>query len=70
MKWGDKFPPLYVNRLYGMISRNITLPFQLICFTDNAEGIRNEVKIEPIPIIELPDGIPERGWKKLTVLED
>ena len=70
MKWGDKFPPLYVNRLYGMISRNITLPFQLTCFTDNAEGIREEVKIEPIPIIELPDGIPERGWKKLTVLEN
>ena len=70
MKWGDKFPPLYVNRLYGMISRNITLPFHLICFTDNAEGIRNEVKIEPIPIIELPDGIPERGWKKLTVLKN
>ena len=70
MKWGDKFPPFYVNRLYGMISRNITLPFQLTCFTDNAEGIREEVKIEPIPIIELPDGIPERGWKKLTVLEN
>ena len=27
MKWGDKFPASYVNRLYGMISKNITLPF-------------------------------------------
>lgn len=68
MKWGEKFPAAYVNRLYGMISRNITMPFQLVCFTDNSKGIREEVKVEPLPILELPDGIPERGWRKLTVL--
>ena len=44
MKWGDKFPAIYVNRLYGMIDRNITIPFNLYCFTDNGIGIRDEVK--------------------------
>tara|TARA_B100002019_G_scaffold292722_1_gene316831 strand:- start:1563 stop:2294 length:732 start_codon:yes stop_codon:yes gene_type:complete len=68
MKWGDKFPAIYVNRLYGMIARNITLPFDLYCFTDQEDGIRNEVKIKPLPKLALPKNIPERGWQKLSVL--
>ena len=67
MKWGKKFPASYVNRLYGMISRNITLPFQLVCFTENSDGIRKEVLIKPLPELDLPEGSPERGWRKLTI---
>ena len=70
MKWGDKFPASYVNRLYGMISRNITLPFQLVCFTEISDGIREEVLIKPLPQLDLPDGSPERGWRKLTILSN
>lgn len=70
MKWGDKFPPDYVNRLYGMVNRHITLPFRLICFTDNPEGIRQEVEIQELPALNLPQHIPERGWKKLLVFDD
>lgn len=70
MKWGDKFPAIYVNRLYGMIDRNITMPFNLYCFTDNGIGIRDEVKIRPLPNLNLPDNIPERGWQKLSVFSD
>jgi len=68
MKWGDKFPADYVNRLYAMISRNIGLEFTLTCFTENSEGIRPEVSIQPLPELNLPPGLPERGWRKLTVL--
>ena len=70
MKWGDKFPASYVNRLYAMISRNITLPFQLICFTEISDGIREEVVIKPLPELDLPHGSPERGWRKLTILAE
>ncbi len=70
MKWGDKFPPVYVNRLYGMIQRNITTPFHLYCFTDKDTGIRNEVKIKPLPSLNLPKNIPERGWQKLSVFSE
>lgn len=68
MKWGNKFPADYVNRLYAMVERNITLPFRVVCFTEVAEGIRQEVEIQPLPVLNLPEGIPERGWKKLGVL--
>ena len=26
MKWGKKFGPQYVNRLYKMVEKNLTLP--------------------------------------------
>ena len=67
MKWGDKFPPLYVNRLYAMVERHLSLPFRFICFTENSEGIRKEVEIQPLPELDLPAHLPERGWRKLTV---
>jgi hypothetical protein len=42
MKWGDKFPSEYVNRLYAMVNRNLSIPFRFVCFTENDSGIRNE----------------------------
>jgi hypothetical protein len=69
MKWGDKFPAEYVNRLYGMVSRNLSIPFKFVCFTENNEGIRGEVEIQDLPELDLPPDAPERGWRKLTVLK-
>ncbi len=64
IKWGTKFGPEYVNKLYKMVERNLTLPHRFVCFTDNAEGIVEGVEIRPLP--ELNDeGIPDRMWKKL-----
>jgi hypothetical protein len=70
IKWGKKFPADYVNRLYGMVARNLTIPFRFTCFTEIAEGIREEVSIQALPELKLPDGIPERGWRKLGVLSE
>ena len=67
MKWGEKFPSEYVNRLYGMVKRNLTNEFRFVCFTENSKGIRPEVEIQPLPELDLPSGSPERGWRKLTV---
>ena len=69
MKWGDKFPAEYVNRLYGMVSKNLSIPFRFVCFTENNDGIRNEVEIQNLPELDLPPGAPERGWRKLTVFK-
>ena len=67
MKWGEKFDASYVNKLYGMVSRNLTLPFRFVCFTENSKGIRDEVQIEPLVKLDLPKNIPERGWQKLSL---
>ena len=53
MKWGDKFPAEYVNRLYGMVARNLSIPFRFVCFTENNDGIRDEVEIQNLPELDL-----------------
>ncbi len=49
INWGEKYGATYINRLYGMVARNITPPFTFTCFTDNADGVRSEVRCEPLP---------------------
>ena len=69
MKWGNKFPADYVNRLYAMVSRSLDAKFRFICFTENSLGIVPEVEIQKLPELSLPNGSPERGWRKLTVFK-
>lgn len=54
MKWGDKYGAEYVNRLYNMVSRHLTLDFQMICLTDDSSGIDPAVTCHPIPKMDLP----------------
>lgn len=69
MKWGNKYSADYVNRLYSMVNRHLTLPFQMVCLTDDHTGIDKHIQCYPIPNLNLPDNIPERGWKKLTTFK-
>jgi hypothetical protein len=66
MKWGTKYGPEYVNRLYAMVRRHLSGDFRFVCLTDDSTGIRSEVQCLPIPPLDLPAGIPERGWTKLA----
>lgn len=70
MKWGKKYGPEYVNKLHGMISRNLTVPFILTCFTDDNSGVNPEIIIKPLPSLDLPKDTPERGWNKLSTLQE
>lgn len=71
INWGTKYGPPFINRLYGMVSRNITPPFRFICFTDNTNGIRPEVECQEIPDLEceLPKGSPGI-WRKACLWGD
>ncbi|MDR3290125.1 MAG: hypothetical protein LBT02_02460 [Rickettsiales bacterium] len=49
IKWGDKvYTEIDVNRLYNMIKKNTSLPFNFYCFTENAKGILPDIKIYPL----------------------
>lgn len=71
MKWGTKYGPEYVNRLYGMVRRHLTGDFNFVCLTDDATGIRPEVQCLPIPPLNLnlKPGQRDGAWKKLTTFE-
>ncbi len=68
MKWGTVYGPEYVNILWAMCRRNITGDFKLICYTDDATGIRAEVKCLPQPSLgcEIPPDVPGK-WPKIAL---
>lgn len=56
LKWGTKYSPEYVNNLYNMVKRNLSLDHEFICFTENNEGIDPNIRIESLP------DLPVTGW--------
>ena len=49
MKWGTKYGPDYVNRLYAMVRRHLSGDFKFVCLTDDSKGIRSEVAVPSDP---------------------
>lgn len=60
LKWGKKYGPEYVNRLYAAIARNTTMAFKFHCFTEDSAGINPDVVIHDLPFKNL-----EGWWNKL-----
>jgi hypothetical protein len=71
MKWGAKYGPEYVNRLYAMVRAHLAGDFRFVCLTDDARGIRPEVQCLPIAHLNLhlKPGERDGAWKKLTTFE-
>lgn len=70
MKWGTKYGPEYVNRLYGMARRNLARPLRFVCLTDDRTGIRPEVEVLPLPELGRTEGIQVRGWWKVGLFSE
>ena len=72
LKWGTLYGPEYVNHLYNMVARNLSLPFRFICLTEHSEGIKDEVEIFPLPEFEEPPWEYARfcsAWRKLALFK-
>lgn len=68
IKWGTRYGPEYVNRIYAMVERNITPPFRVICLTDDKEGIRSEVVCRDLPELGCPRPTNAPGkWPKTAL---
>lgn len=65
LKWGDKFGPEYVNRLYAGFKRHTTVHFDFHCFTENATNIVDGVIIHPLPHNNLTG-----WWNKLYLFSE
>jgi len=49
LKHGTKYSYDYVNKLYAMVKKNLTIPFQMVCLTEDSKGIHKDVMILPLP---------------------
>ena len=70
LKWGARYGAEYVNKLFAGVSRNLTLPFHFVCFTDDATGLTKGIKSFPIPEIDLDPPNLYRGWRKLCLFKE
>ena len=57
LKWGDKYGPEYVNKLYHMVQRNLTINHEFICFTEQPANLVPGIRVIDL---ELMPGI--EGW--------
>lgn len=69
MKWGTRYGPEWVNRLYAMVQRNTTWTIRFVCFTDDATGIRPEVECQPLPEVRFDAGRIGKYWPKLGLMQ-
>lgn len=56
LKYGNKYDASYVNKLYKMVQRNLTLDHKFVCFTEDAKGIDENIIIKDLPTL------PVTGW--------
>jgi len=69
MKWGTRYGPEWVNRLYGMVRRNTTWTIRFVCFTDDARNIRPEVECQPLPEVKFDAARIGKYWPKLGLMQ-
>lgn len=67
IKWGQRYGPTYVNRLYNMVMRNTNKPTRFVCFTDDDAGIISDVEVKPLPPINLPERVSRLPWRKVSL---
>lgn len=54
IRWGTKYGPEYLNRLYAMVARHTTPPFDFYCLTDDTADVRPEIICLPLPDMGCP----------------
>jgi hypothetical protein len=70
MKWGESFPPSYVNRLFSAVSENLDHPFTFVCLTNEPEGLHPDIQHFPLPDLDLPaERCAHGAWPKLGVFQ-
>jgi hypothetical protein len=69
MKWGDRYPSDYVNRLHAMVQANLSGSYRFVCLTDDPRGVNGAIECRPIPPTPPEPTRQERGWRKLTTFD-
>jgi hypothetical protein len=65
MKWGTMYESSYVNNLYSMVRRHLTIPHRFVCFTDNRAGFLKGIESFPLPAPDLMGGGRNGSWNKV-----
>ena len=61
VKWGTKYPPLYVNRLRNMVARHLSHAHEFVCLTEDPAGLATDIRTLALP------GGPIGFWNKISL---
>lgn len=64
-KWGTLYPSEEVNILRAMVARNLTVPHEFHCITDDPTGLDEGISVHPLPSHDL-----QGNWRKLHTFSD
>ena len=67
MKWGSRYGPEYVNKLYKSIKKHTKKTTKVYCLTDNSKNIDQKIICKPLPKISLPEAISNTPWRKMSL---
>ncbi|MDK2858731.1 MAG: hypothetical protein PWQ89_1850 [Verrucomicrobiota bacterium] len=70
LKWGTRYGPEYVNRLYSMTKRNTGRPLRFVCITDDTSGLIPEVETRPMPEFDLPETFRYKGFRRMFLFKE
>ena len=70
LKWGTRYGPEYVNRLYSMVKRNTKRPLRFVCITDDTSGLIPEVETRPMPPFDLPETFRYKGFRRMFLFKE
>ena len=48
VKYGTKYGADYVNKRHAGVKRHLSLDHQFACFTENTEGLNEDIKVIPL----------------------
>ena len=51
LKHGKKYSAEYVNVLYRMVTRNLTVPHNFVCFTEDPTGLDMGIQVKPLQLM-------------------
>ena len=63
--YGDKYPVEYVQKLYNMVQRNLTLPHEFYVFTDHVK--MHKMVDGNINVVKFPEDDLEGWWNKMQL---
>lgn len=66
VKWGTKYSSEDVNNVYKMVKKNLDLPFEFYCFTEDADGLDKDIKVIENTLEYDLDGV----WNKLLLFKE
>lgn len=67
LKFGTKYSADYVNKLYNMVQRHLTVPHRFVCFTEDPAGLNPNIEVRSLPV---DPSIKGWWWKTYLFKED